>query len=69
MDLLRKSGVNLEHGLCSTPYLEGSFPLEGEQAVRPYTRAYLAFSTLTFAGDLMIRAEEVPPLQLEYLER
>jgi hypothetical protein len=41
MDLLRKSGVNLEYLPCLMLNLEESFPLEGEQAVRPYANVWI----------------------------
>ncbi len=50
LDLLRKSNVNLEDALYTTQNLEGSFPLEGEQAVRPYTTTWIDSETSTFAG-------------------
>ncbi len=35
LDLLRKSGVNLEYGLCLTLNLEASFPCDGEHYGSP----------------------------------
>jgi hypothetical protein len=42
MKLILVCGLNLEQLLCRPLNLEGSFPLKGEQAVRPYTSTRIA---------------------------